>query len=72
MDFRGAGRDETPRLGSDLAVWTQVYDPLQNWPLSTLMASLPVLVLLGLVIYFVETKAVADANRQLAASGCYQ
>src|SRR5262249_13024057 len=29
--------------------WTQVYDPLQNWPLSTLMAALPVLVLLGLL-----------------------
>jgi lactate permease len=30
-------------------VWTQVYDPLRNWPLSTLVAGLPVLVLLGLL-----------------------
>jgi lactate permease len=30
-------------------VWTQVYDPLGNWPASTAMAALPVLVLLGLL-----------------------
>ena len=30
-------------------MWTQVYDPLGSWPLSTLMAALPVLVLLGLL-----------------------
>ncbi|SIO58950.1 lactate permease [Singulisphaera sp. GP187] len=30
-------------------MWTQVYDPFGNWPLSTLMAALPVLVLLGLL-----------------------
>jgi lactate permease len=36
-------------VGSDLAVWVQVYDPLGNWPLSTLSAALPVLVLLGLL-----------------------
>jgi lactate permease len=29
--------------------WTQVYDPLHNWLLSTLVASLPILVLFGLL-----------------------
>jgi lactate permease len=29
--------------------WTQVYDPLHNWILSTLMAALPILVLFGLL-----------------------
>src|SRR5216110_437354 len=29
--------------------WTQVYDPLHNWMLSTLVASLPILVLFGLL-----------------------
>jgi len=30
-------------------VWIQNYDPLGNWPLSTLLAAVPVLVLLGLL-----------------------
>jgi len=30
-------------------VWTQNYDPLGSWPLSTLVAAVPVLVLLGLL-----------------------
>ena len=30
-------------------MWTQNYDPLSSWPLSTLAAALPVLVLLGLL-----------------------
>jgi lactate permease len=30
-------------------VWTQVYDPLGSWPVSTAAAALPVLVLLGLL-----------------------
>ncbi len=30
-------------------MWTQVYDPLNSWPLSTAVASLPVVVLLGLI-----------------------
>jgi lactate permease len=30
-------------------MWTQVYDPLRNWQLSTTLAGLPVLVLLGLL-----------------------
>src|SRR4030081_3942266 len=29
--------------------WTQVYDPLHNWILSTLVAALPILVLVGLL-----------------------
>ena len=30
-------------------MWIQNYDPLENWPLSTLLAAVPVLVLLGLL-----------------------
>jgi len=30
-------------------VWTQQYDPLGNWPASTLVAALPVVVLLGML-----------------------
>ena len=29
--------------------WTQLYDPLGNWWLSTLVAALPIVVLLGLL-----------------------
>ncbi|HTQ62981.1 MAG TPA: lactate permease LctP family transporter [Candidatus Solibacter sp.] len=32
-----------------MTTWTQVYDPLHHWQLSTLVASLPVVVLLGLL-----------------------
>jgi len=32
--------------------WTQVYDPLNNWVLYTLVASLPIVVLLGLLAGF--------------------
>jgi lactate permease len=32
--------------------WTQVYDPLNNWMLSTLVAALPIIVLLGLLAGF--------------------
>jgi lactate permease len=32
-----------------IPLWIQNYDPLGNWPLSTLMAAVPVLVLLGLL-----------------------
>jgi lactate permease len=35
---------ETPR------VWTQNYDPVGSWPVSTFMAALPVLTLLGLLV----------------------
>jgi lactate permease len=31
-------------------VWIQVYDPLGSWPVSTLLAALPVLILLGLLV----------------------
>ena len=30
-------------------MWTQQYDPMGYWPLSTLLAALPVLILLGLL-----------------------
>jgi lactate permease len=33
-----------------LVVWVQRYDPLGNWPVSTLAAALPILVLLGLLV----------------------
>jgi lactate permease len=33
-------------------IWTQVYDPLGHWWLSTLVAALPILVLLGLLAGF--------------------
>ena len=32
--------------------WTQVYDPLGHWWLSTMVAALPILVLLGLLAGF--------------------
>jgi lactate permease len=32
-----------------LIVWTQSYDPFGNWPISTSVAALPVLILLGLL-----------------------
>src|SRR5258708_13187046 len=32
--------------------WTQVYDPLGHWWLSTLVAALPIIVLLGLLAGF--------------------
>ena len=30
--------------------WTQNYDPLGNWMLSTLLAAVPVIVLIGLLV----------------------
>src|SRR4030088_809201 len=35
--------------GGSAVTWTQVYDPLGHWWLSTLVAALPILVLLGLL-----------------------
>ena len=35
--------------GGVRAVWIQQYDPMGSWPLSTLLAALPVLLLLGLL-----------------------
>jgi lactate permease len=32
-----------------LLIWTQVYDPFGHWPSSTIVAALPILVLLGLL-----------------------
>src|SRR5437660_10429288 len=35
--------------GGAAVTWTQVYDPLGHWWLSTLVAALPIIVLLGLL-----------------------
>src|SRR6266700_5722874 len=35
--------------GGLTVTWTQVYDPLGHWWLSTLIAALPIIVLLGLL-----------------------
>jgi lactate permease len=40
------------RLGGLSVTWTQVYDPTGHWWLSTLIAALPILVLLGLLAGF--------------------
>src|SRR5208282_5801261 len=58
LDFGAAAAYITPpRRHEDSAreknmIWTQVYDPFHNWILSTLVAALPVLVLLGLLAGF--------------------
>src|SRR2546423_15508868 len=38
-----------PRVGTSVMPWTQVYDPFGHWWLSTLIATLPILVLFGLL-----------------------
>src|SRR6266853_4448295 len=38
-----------PPVGTNFMHWTQVYDPLGHWWLSTLIATLPILVLFGLL-----------------------
>jgi lactate permease len=42
----------TPRRGGAEMQWTQVYDPFGHWWLSTLVAALPIIVLLGLLAGF--------------------
>src|SRR2546425_819286 len=44
-----AGPGAAVRRTSGAMVWTQVYDPLHSWLLSTLVAALPILVLFGLL-----------------------
>src|SRR5438445_164606 len=44
-----AGTGAAVRRTSGAMVWTQVYDPLHSWLLSTLVAALPILVLFGLL-----------------------
>ena len=39
-----------PARSSWTTVWIQNYDPLGSWPLSTLVAAVPVLILLGLLV----------------------
>ena len=51
--------------------WTQIYDPLHHWWLSTLVASLPVVVLLGLLAGFkvrAHLCAIAGATTALLCS----
>ncbi len=47
--------------------WTQLYDPLGHWWLSTLVAALPVIILLGALAIF-RVKAHWAALLGLAAS----
>ena len=45
--------------------WTQVYDPLNNWVLSTLVAALPILVLVvrNVLVVGLTAWVVADLAR---------
>src|SRR5262249_35337686 len=48
VSCRHAWTSSSP-LGRAAVTWTQSYDPLGSWPLSTLVAAVPVVVLLGLL-----------------------
>jgi lactate permease len=48
-ELRPVGGDG-PRSELTVPYWTQQYDPMGFWPASTLLAALPVLVLLGLLV----------------------
>jgi lactate permease len=58
---------EFPFAGGPPVIWTQVYDPLGRWWLSTLVAALPVVVLLG-ALAVLRIKAHFAALLGLAAS----
>ena len=49
-------------------VWSQVYDPMNNMWLSTLLGAIPIVVLLG-AIGLLEIKAHIAAALGLAAAG---
>jgi lactate permease len=49
--------------------WTQVYDPLGHWWLSTIVAALPIVVLLGLLAVFRVRPHLAAAAGALTAIG---
>lgn len=43
--------DESAYAKENAMLWNQTYDPLNNWLLSTLLAALPTLVLLGALAF---------------------
>jgi hypothetical protein len=46
--------------------WTQIYDPLGHWWLSTLVAALPIIVLFGMLAGFKSLANSLDERR----AGC--
>lgn len=57
----------TPSMRCTAVTWTQVYDPFGAWWLSTLVAALPIVVLLGLVAVFRTRPHFAAAAGALTA-----
>lgn len=67
VDFQLALPGRLVRLGGLPLTWTQVYDPTGHWWLSTLIAAIPVIVLLGALALF-RVKAHWAALLGLASS----